>query len=112
TGSYPAFLANVNGALFFAASDGTHGVEPWVLPATGPAFSATFAPAATVYRAAAPANGLVLHEPTESASLPRATSNAPPENSSLPVKGRGATSLPLHLDTRRLLGVEDEAWLE
>jgi ELWxxDGT repeat protein len=30
-GSYPSNLANAGGALFFAANDGTHGVEPWVL---------------------------------------------------------------------------------
>jgi ELWxxDGT repeat protein len=30
-GSYPAALANVNGALFFMADDHTHGNEPWIL---------------------------------------------------------------------------------
>jgi hypothetical protein len=29
--SSPHDLANVNGTLFFAADDGVHGVEPWVL---------------------------------------------------------------------------------
>jgi ELWxxDGT repeat protein len=29
-GSYPKYLTNVNGTLFFAANDGTHGQELWV----------------------------------------------------------------------------------
>jgi ELWxxDGT repeat protein len=34
-GSYPAFLTNVNGVLFFSANDGTHGNELWRSNGTG-----------------------------------------------------------------------------
>jgi len=29
--SFPSFLTNVNGTLFFQANDGVHGIEPWVV---------------------------------------------------------------------------------
>jgi hypothetical protein len=35
-------LSNINGTLFFAADDGVHGTEPWIL---GPVPSTTSAPA-------------------------------------------------------------------
>jgi ELWxxDGT repeat protein len=31
-GSDPGYLTNADGTLFFAANDGTHGNEPWILP--------------------------------------------------------------------------------
>jgi ELWxxDGT repeat protein len=35
-GSYPHYLKNFNGNLFFSANDGVHGFEPWVLSVPAP----------------------------------------------------------------------------
>src|SRR5262249_11724720 len=68
-GSDPLALANMNGTLFFAASDGVHGVEPWIILAPLPGGAAAVqagaaAEEASVPRAAATAFRGVAIAPT------------------------------------------------
>ena len=52
SGSYPGYLTNANGTLFFSANDSVHGFEPWAL---GPVpASASAAPALDLSASAVP----------------------------------------------------------
>jgi ELWxxDGT repeat protein len=49
-GSNPQYLTNISGTLFFAADDGIHGVQPWVVsPAAAPTIAVTSSPNPSVF---------------------------------------------------------------
>jgi ELWxxDGT repeat protein len=48
--SNPSFLRNINGTLLFAANDGFHGSEPWILPvSTAPTTAVSSSPNPSVF---------------------------------------------------------------